>query len=85
VPQLVQALCYKPEVAGSIPDEFTEIFNLPNPSSLTIALGATQPPIEMCAINLTEGKERPERKTDKFPALCQPILKKMWDPRRLRT
>jgi hypothetical protein len=30
------------KVAGSIPDEVTGFFNLPNPSSRTIALGSTQ-------------------------------------------
>jgi hypothetical protein len=31
------------KVAGSIPDEVTGLFNWPNPSSLTMALGSTQP------------------------------------------
>jgi hypothetical protein len=39
VAQLVEALCYKPEVAGSIPDEIIAFLNLPNPSSRIIALG----------------------------------------------
>jgi hypothetical protein len=37
---LVMALCYKPEVASSIPPLF--FFNFPNPSSRTVALELTQ-------------------------------------------
>jgi hypothetical protein len=35
---LVEALCYKPEVTGSIPDEVTS-----SPSSRNMAVGSTQP------------------------------------------
>jgi hypothetical protein len=35
------------KVAGSIPDEIIGFFNWPNPSSLTVALGSTQPLTEM--------------------------------------
>jgi hypothetical protein len=35
------------KVVGSIPDEVMGFFNSPNPSSLTMALGVTQPLIEM--------------------------------------
>jgi hypothetical protein len=31
------------KVTGSIPEEVTEIFNLPNPSSSTMAVGFNQP------------------------------------------
>jgi hypothetical protein len=34
------ALCYKPKVAGSSPDE-VDFFGCPNPSSSTMALGST--------------------------------------------
>jgi hypothetical protein len=37
---------------GSIPDEVIEFFNLRNPSNRTVALGATQPLIEMSTMNL---------------------------------
>jgi hypothetical protein len=35
--QLVEALCYKPEGQGSIPVEVIGFFNIPNPSSRTMA------------------------------------------------
>jgi hypothetical protein len=31
-----KALCYKPEVARSSPDEVNDFFNCPNPSSCTV-------------------------------------------------
>jgi hypothetical protein len=34
-------------VVGSIPDDVIAFFNLPNPSSHTVALGPTQPLTEM--------------------------------------
>jgi hypothetical protein len=43
------------KVAGSIPDDVTEIFNWPNPSSRTVALGSTQPLTEMSTRNLPGG------------------------------
>jgi hypothetical protein len=40
---LVEALCYSRKVAGSIPDEIIEFsFNLPNPSSHSMAVAFTQ-------------------------------------------
>jgi hypothetical protein len=50
---------------GSIPDEVIEIFNLPNPSSRTMAPGLTQPITEISTRNLLGGKGRPARKADK--------------------
>jgi hypothetical protein len=41
--QLVEALCYKPENRGSIPDGVTGILHWHNPSGLTMALKFTQP------------------------------------------
>jgi hypothetical protein len=46
------------KVAGLSPDEVVS-FNLPNPSSRTMALGSTQPLTEMSTRNLPGGKERP--------------------------
>jgi hypothetical protein len=43
------------KVTSSIPDEVIEFFNLPNPSSRTMALGSTQPLTEMSARNLPGG------------------------------
>jgi hypothetical protein len=40
------------KVAGSIPDEVIGFFNWPNPSSLIMALGSTQPLTEMSTSNL---------------------------------
>jgi hypothetical protein len=51
---LGQALC-------SIPDEVIGFFNLPNPSSRTMALKSTQPLIEMSIRNLPVGKGLPDR------------------------
>jgi hypothetical protein len=59
-------------VAGSSPDE-VELFNLPNSSSRTMALGSTQPLKEMITRNLPGVKERTERKADKLTAICKPI------------
>jgi hypothetical protein len=41
------------KVTDLIPDEVTEFFNLPNPSSRIMALGSTQPLIEMSTKNLS--------------------------------
>jgi hypothetical protein len=43
-------------VAGSIPDEVIEFFNLPNPSGRTVALRSSQPLTEMSIRNLPGGK-----------------------------
>jgi hypothetical protein len=50
---------YSRNVAGSVPDEFMGFFNWPNLSSRTMALGSTQPLIEMSTRNLPGGKGRP--------------------------
>jgi hypothetical protein len=52
------------KVAGSILDEVIGFFNLPNPSSRTMALGSTQPLTEMSTRNLTGVKGLPELKAD---------------------
>jgi hypothetical protein len=49
-------------------------FNLPNPSSGTMALGSTQPLTEMSTRNLPGVKGRPVRKADNLTALCEPIV-----------
>jgi hypothetical protein len=56
---------------GSIPNEVIGFFNLPDPSSCTMALGSTQPLTEMSTRNLPGGKERPARKADKLTAVCE--------------
>jgi hypothetical protein len=49
-----------------------------------MALGSNQPLTEMSTRNLPGGKEQPARKDD-LTAICEPIVKKMWEPRRLTT
>jgi hypothetical protein len=53
-----------------IPDE-VDFFNLPNPSSRTMALGSTQPLTEMSTRNLPRGKKRPARKADNLAAIYE--------------
>jgi hypothetical protein len=49
------------KVAGSIPDEVIASFNLPNPSSRTMALESTQPLTVMSTRNIPGGKGRQAR------------------------
>jgi hypothetical protein len=49
-------------------------FNLPNPSSRTIALGSTQPLTEMSTRSLTGGKSRPALKADNLTDICEPAV-----------
>jgi hypothetical protein len=67
-----------------IPIRWIFFFNLPNPSSRTMALGSTQPLTEMSTRNLPRGKGRPARKAD-LTAICEPIVQKMWEPQHLTT
>jgi hypothetical protein len=69
---LVDALCRK--VEGLIPDEVIGFFNLPNPSSHTMALRSTQPLTEMSTGNLPGGKGRLTRKADNLTAICETIF-----------
>jgi hypothetical protein len=62
------------KVAGSSPDEVNFFFNLPNPSSRTMALGSTQPLTEIGTRNLAGGKGRPTRKADSLTAICEPFV-----------
>jgi hypothetical protein len=54
-----------------IPDE-VDLFNLPNPSSRTMAQGLTQPLTEMSTRNLPGVKKRPARKADTLAATYEP-------------
>jgi hypothetical protein len=47
-----------------------------------MALESTQPLTEMSTRNLPGGKGRPGRKAD-LTAIREPIVYKMWEPRRL--
>jgi hypothetical protein len=49
--------------------------NLPNPYSLTMALGLTQPLTEMGTRKILGCKGRPARKADNLTAICEPITK----------
>jgi hypothetical protein len=49
-----------------------------------MALGSTQPLTEMSTRNLPGGKEWAAR-VDNLTAICEPIVYKMWKPRRLTT
>jgi hypothetical protein len=49
-----------------------DFFNLPNPSSHTMAVGSTEPLTEMSTCNLRGGKERPARRADNLAAICDP-------------
>jgi hypothetical protein len=51
-----------------IPDE-VDFFNLPNPSSRTMAQGLTQPLTEMSTRNFPGGKKRPARRTENLAAI----------------
>jgi hypothetical protein len=72
------------KVAGSIPDEDMDFFNLPSPSSRIIALRSTQPLTEMSTRNLPGGKGRPALKADNLTAICEQIVY-MWESGRLKT
>jgi hypothetical protein len=50
-----------------------------------MALGSTKFATEISTRNQPEGKERPTRKADNFTAIWEPIVHKIWDPRRLTT
>jgi hypothetical protein len=51
-----------------------DFFNLPNPSSRTMALGSTQSVTEMSTRNLPLGKGRPAHKADNLTTICEPIV-----------
>jgi hypothetical protein len=55
-----------------------EFFNLPNPSSSTMALGSPQPLTEISTRNLPGGKERSARKADNLTVVCEPIVYKVY-------
>jgi hypothetical protein len=58
---------------GSSPDE-VNFFNLPNPSSRTMALESNQPLAEMITRNLPGGKGRTVRKADSLTAIGEPTV-----------
>jgi hypothetical protein len=62
------------KVAVSIPDEVTGLFNWPNPSSRTTALGPAQSVTEMSTMDLPGGKGWLASKADNLTAICEPKL-----------
>jgi hypothetical protein len=50
-----------------------------------MVLGSTQPLTEMSIRNIPGGKGRPVRKADNLTGICEPIMYKMSEPRRLTT
>jgi hypothetical protein len=60
------------KVAGLIPDEVIGFLNWPNPSSRNMALGSTQPLIEMSTKNPPGGTARPVRKADNLTTIFEP-------------
>jgi hypothetical protein len=54
-----------------VPDEVHFFFNLPNPSSRTMALGSTQPLTEMSTRNFPGSVKRPARRADNLVAICE--------------
>jgi hypothetical protein len=50
-----------------------------------MALGSTQPLTEMSTRNLPGGKGWTARKADNLTAIYEPVVQKMWEPRRLTT
>jgi hypothetical protein len=59
---------------GSISHEVIGFFNLPIPSSRTMALESTQPLTDMSTSNLPGGKGLPVRKADNLTAVCEPTV-----------
>jgi hypothetical protein len=70
-----EELCYKREGHGFDSRWGHWIFfNLPNLSSLTVALALTEPLTEMSTRNLPGDEGRPVRKADNLTAVCEPIV-----------
>jgi hypothetical protein len=61
-------------ISGSILDYDIGFFNRSNPSSLTMALGSTQPLKQMRTGDLPGGKQRQARKAANLTAICKPII-----------
>jgi hypothetical protein len=65
---------------GLFLNEVIRFFNLPNPSSHTMALGSTQPLTEMSTRNVPGDKGRPARKAEILTTIYESIFYKMWEP-----
>jgi hypothetical protein len=73
------------KVAGSIPDEVNGFFSHPKLSSPTMTLGSTHPLTEMSISYLPGSKGQPAHKADNLTSICEPIVYKMWETRRLKS
>jgi hypothetical protein len=73
------------KVSGSIPGAVIRLFNLLHSSSCITVLESTQSLTEMSTRNLPGCKGQSAREADKLPAICEPIVYKMWEPRHLTT
>jgi hypothetical protein len=67
------------------PTMLSIFFNLPNPSSHTVSLGLTQPLTEISTRKPSWGQTLPMLKADDLTDICEPIVYKTRDPRRLTT
>jgi hypothetical protein len=56
-----------------IPDE-VDFFDLPNPSSCTMALGLTHPVTKMCTRSLLGGKKQPAYRADNLATIYEPNI-----------
>jgi hypothetical protein len=75
----IGALCYKPE-GCRFESRWGRFFDWPNPS---MALGSTQPLAEMSTRNLLGVKGPQACKAHSLTAICESIIKIMWEPRRV--
>jgi hypothetical protein len=74
------------KVTASFPDEVTGFFNWPIPSSRNMTLELTQPLTKWVAgIFLGIKGGWPAREAENLTAICEPVVQKMWKPRRLTT
>jgi hypothetical protein len=76
---LVEALCYKPEVAGSSPDAVIDFFNLPNKPHYGTGFHRN-----MYEKMFLESRARSAHKIDSFAAINEPIVWTMWYPQHLK-
>jgi hypothetical protein len=61
-------------IAGSIRNEVIEFFNIPNPSSRTMALDLTQPLLGMSSRNFRKDEGRRVLRADNLIAICEPTF-----------
>jgi hypothetical protein len=90
MPLFVRLVCSLNSISLIIPLYFVYafrwiFFNLPNPSSRTLALGSTQPLTKMSTRNFPGGKKRPARRADNLAAIYEPNVWKLWEPQPLTT